>query len=88
MIAESVKFSGNGSDLFDAILMGGQIAFKSFVLLLKSLELIKPALSVVDALEHLLLTAGPFLMDIGLVLELLSQVFQPLQSKQTKPNLI
>ena len=59
--------------------MGRKITLKGLVLLLESLELIQLTVTEVTALEHLLLAMGPSLVDLCLVLELLGQVFQPLQ---------
>lgn len=71
-----LEFPGDGGDLFHTILMSCQIAFERFVLLLESFELVETALPEIAALEHLLLAPGPFLVDVGLVLEFLGQMLK------------
>jgi hypothetical protein len=49
------------------------------MLFLQSFQLIQLALPEVLALQHLLFASRPVLMDVGLVLELLSKMFQTFQ---------
>lgn len=69
-------------------LVSCQVGFKGFVLLLESLELIEFTVTEVLALQHFLLTRRPGLVDLGLVLELLGQMFQTLQPWGTLPQSI
>lgn len=61
-----LQLLGNGGNLFDAILVGGQIRLKGFVLLLEGLQLVELALTEVLGLQHLLLATCPVLVSIGL----------------------
>lgn len=77
--SNSLELLGNSGDLLHAVLMGGKIRLERLVLLLQGLELVELALPEVLRREHLLFTAGPVLMSVGLVLELLSQMLEPLE---------
>merc|ERR1719447_1734311 len=87
-VVQSVELLGNGSNLLDAVLVGGQVGFESFVLLLHRLQLEDLAVLVVLRAEHLLLARSPCqdkkripcLVDVSLVLELLGQVLKPLKA--------
>merc|ERR1712018_1119381 len=79
-VVQSVELLGNGSNLLDTVLVGGQVGFESFVLLLHRLQLEDLAVLVVLRTEHLLLARSPCLVDVSLVLELLGQVLEPLKA--------
>lgn len=70
----------DGGDLLDAVLVGRQVGLEGFVLLLQRLQFVEAALPEVLALQHLFLSAGPFFMGVGLVLEFLGQMLQALQA--------
>lgn len=61
-----LQLLGNGGNLFDAILVGGQIRLKGFVLLLEGLQLVELALTEVLGLQHLFLATCPVLVSVGL----------------------
>jgi len=61
-----LQFLGDGGDLLHAILVGGQVRLKGFVLLLQGLQLVELALAEVLRLQHFLLAARPVLVGIGL----------------------
>lgn len=61
-----LQLLGNGGDLLDAILVGGQVRLKGFVLLLQGLQLVELALAEVLRLQHLLLATRPVLVGISL----------------------
>lgn len=74
-----LQFLGDGCDLLDSVLVGGEVRLEGFVLLLQSLDFVEAALAEVLRLQHLLFAAGPVLVDVGLVLELLSEMLEALQ---------
>lgn len=79
VVSRPCNHLGNGGDLLDPVLVGGQVALEGLVLLLEGLDLVEAALAEVLALQHLLFAPGPLLVDVSLVLELLGEVVQPLQ---------
>merc|ERR1719186_2238023 len=79
-VVKSIQLLSNGSNLLNAVLVGGQIGFECLVLLLHCLQLKDLAVLVVLGAKHLLLAGSPRLVDVRLMLELLGQVLQPLKA--------
>ncbi len=81
-VVEGIQLLGDGGDLFNTILVRGQVGLEGLVLLLHGLQLEDLAVLVVGGAEHLLLARGPGLVDVGLVLELLGQMLQTLKAHE------
>merc|ERR1712142_198478 len=71
-----IEFMGDSCNLFNTILVSGEVRLEGLMFLLEGLELIKLAVTEVLALEHILLASSPCLMDVSLVLEFFGKMFK------------